>query len=158
MDLEDTLTGMDAERVVFGGVFAVANRLQRVLDRAMPQVTAKQWWLLVMLSMFDAPPTLGELADAANTSHQNTRQVLDKLAAKGFVTLAPDQRDGRACRVVATGKVEEWSKATGGQAREFMAAMYAGLSPAELTTIASGLLRIHDTLGCMEHTARTKEK
>jgi hypothetical protein len=42
--------------------------------------------------------------------------------------------------VVATGKVEEWSKATSGQAREFMAAMYAGLSPAELTTVASGVV------------------
>ncbi|MDR0436080.1 MAG: hypothetical protein LBH11_04880 [Propionibacteriaceae bacterium] len=83
----------------------------------------------------------------ADTSHQNTRQVLDKLAGKGFVKLVPDKTNGRASRVIATSKVDEWGKATKGQAREFMAAMYSGLSKTELVTVASGLLRIHDALG-----------
>ncbi|MDR2379734.1 MAG: MarR family transcriptional regulator [Bifidobacteriaceae bacterium] len=147
MSLDERVAAMDAERLVFGAVFAVANRLQRVLDQVMPQVTAKQWWLLVMLSMFDEPPTLSELAKAADTSHQNARQVLDKLAGKGFVKLVPDETDGRASRVIATSKADEWGKATEGQAREFMAAMYSGLSKTELVTVASGLLRIHDALG-----------
>jgi DNA-binding MarR family transcriptional regulator len=150
MSLGETVAAMDDGHVVFGAVFAVANRLQRVLDQVMPEVTAKQWWLLVLLSMFDEPPTLGELAQAADTSHQNTRQVLDKLADKDFVKLVPDANDGRARRVLATAKVDEWGQATAGQARDFMAAMYAQLDPDELAIVASGLLRIHDALGVLD--------
>jgi DNA-binding MarR family transcriptional regulator len=141
---------MDAEHLVFGAVFAVANRLQRVLDQVLPEVTAKQWWLLVTLSMFDEPPTLGELARAADTSHQNTRQVLNKLAAKGFVELVPDRRDSRVRRVRATAKAGEWGAVTAGQARAFMAAMYAQLSPEELAATASALSRVYDALGQMD--------
>ncbi|MDR1512754.1 MAG: MarR family transcriptional regulator [Propionibacteriaceae bacterium] len=150
MSLGERVAAMDDGHVVFGAVFAVANRLQRVLDQVMPEVTAKQWWLLVTLSMFDEPPTLGELAEAADTSHQNTRQVLDKLADKGFVKLVPDQNDGRVRRVLATAMVDEWGQATAGQARDFMTAMYAQLDPDELAAVASGLLRIHDALGVLD--------
>lgn len=150
---DDEAVALDAERLVFGSVFAVANRLQRVLDSAMPEITAKQWWLLVMLSRFDEPPTLGELSKAADTSHQNTRQILDKLADKGFVTLVPDGMDRRASRIVATEKVDDWGRATEEQARAFMAQMYAGFSSDELTALASGLMRLYGALGEM-----TKEK
>lgn len=149
MTLDDRSAPMDAEHLVFGTVFAVANRLQRALDSAMPEVTAKQWWLLVTLSRFNRPPTLGELAKAADTSHQNTRQILGKLADKGFVILVPDSVDGRVSRIVVTEKVDEWNRATEEQAREFMAQMYAGLGPDELAALANGLMHIHSALDRM---------
>lgn len=141
---------MDSEHLVFGYVFAVANRLQRVLDAVMPEVTAKQWWLLVTLSRFTEPPTLGELAKAADTSHQNTRQILDKLAVKGFVELVPDETDGRASRVVATERVAQWGQKTASESRRFMTQMYAGLNEEELAIVASGLMRIHEALANMD--------
>lgn len=153
MNLEEGQT-MDSELLVFGQVFAVANRLQRVLDVVLPEVTTKQWWLLVRLSQFPEPPTLSELAKAADTSHQNTRQILNKLAERGFVEFVPDQTDGRVSRVVATEKVAAWGRETESQSRQFMAQMYAGLSKEELATVASGLTRIHEALGSID----TKEK
>lgn len=146
---------IDSEHLVFGMVFAVANRLQRVLDVAMTEVTTKQWWLLVTLSRFPEPPTLGELAKAADTSHQNTKQILDKLADRGFVQLFPDASDGRVSRVIATKKVAEWGKKTEGESKRFMTQMYADLSKEELATVASGLTRIHEALGQMD-TKETK--
>ncbi|WP_133246094.1 MarR family winged helix-turn-helix transcriptional regulator [Ancrocorticia populi] len=151
--MENGVTTLDTELLVFGSVFAVANRLQRVLDAAMPEVTAKQWWLLATLSQFDEPPTLSELSKAADTSHQNTRQILDKLARKGFVTLVPDGADRRVSRVATTEKLDEWGRATEGQARDFMAQLYAGFTRKELIALGNGLMRLHDTLGHM-----TKEK
>jgi len=149
MDLADKAAGLDTGRLVLGGVFAVANRLQRVMDKVLPEVTAKQFWLMVMLSQFDSPPTLTELADAADTSHQNVRQTLDKLVAKGFVRLEPDPRDRRASRVHATSEVERWGVETQVAAAQFMAAMFDGISPEELKSFGSVLVRIHTNLGAI---------
>ena len=146
MDLADKAAGLDTGRLVLGGVFAVANRLQRVLDKALPEVTAKQFWLMVVLSQFDAPPTLTELAEATDTSHQNARQILDKLVAKGFVRLEPDAKDRRASRVHATDQVERWGVETEEQAGQFMAAMFDGISPDDLEVFGRVLIRLHTNL------------
>ncbi len=53
---------MDKRLIIFANVFLLSNRLQTILDREMGEVTSKQWLVLVMLGMFDEPPTLKELA------------------------------------------------------------------------------------------------
>jgi len=147
MEWSERVAGFDAGKIAFGAIFAVANRLQRVLDAVMPGLTAKQWWLLVVLSAFDQPPTLSELADAADTSHQNVRQILRKLEAGGFVTVTRDAHDGRTSRVNATAKVGQWGAATDIQARQFMEAMYADVSSHDVESLGRSLIRIHTALG-----------
>ena len=146
MELSERAAGLAIEPLVFGGVFAVANRMQRVLDRVLPELTAKQFWLLVVLSQFEAPPTLTQLADAADTSHQNVKQTLDKLVAKGFVQRVPDAADRRASRVRATEEVGRWTAETAAQAGRFMSDMYAGISPEELDAFGQVLMRMHANL------------
>jgi DNA-binding MarR family transcriptional regulator len=146
MELNKRVAGMDSAHVVFGSIFAVANRLQRVLDAVMPELTAKQFWLLAVLSLFEEPPTLTELAEASGTSHQNVRQLLGKLQTKGFVRLTPDGKDARATRIEATDKAHEWGMATNAQARDFMADMFSGISLADLDVLARSLLSIHSAL------------
>ena len=92
------------QHVVFGTIFSVANRLQRVLDVVLPELTAKQFRLLIVLSLFKEPPTLSEVADASDTSHQNVRKLLERLEKKGFVKLSPDPHDSRATRVHMTAR------------------------------------------------------
>ena len=148
--MSQRVAGLDSAHVVFGSIFGVANRLQRVLDGVLPEVTAKQFWLLIVLSLFDQPPTLGDLAEAADTSHQNVRQLLNKLEAKGFVELARDATDSRAVRIHATPQADQWGAATDSQARDFMRAMFDGMDSAELDALARSLLRIHAALGDLE--------
>ena len=147
MELSDRIAGMDIASVVFGGILSVANRLQRVLDPVLPEVTTSQLWLLMVLSLFKEPPTLSELAEASDRSHQNVRQLLNKLEAKGFVALTPDAKDARATRVSATPKADQWGADTAPQAADFMAAMFSGISPTDLDALARNLLTIHSALG-----------
>jgi DNA-binding MarR family transcriptional regulator len=150
MEMSQRVAGLDSAHVVFGSIFGVANRLQRVLDAVLPEVTAKQFWLLAVLSLFDEPPTLSQLAEAADTSHQNVRQLLDKLGAKGFVELTPDAKDSRAIRVGTTAKADRWAAAADCQAHDFMAAMFAEVDPAELDALARNLLTIHAAIGRLD--------
>lgn len=73
-----------AEYLLFGALLAYGNRLQALGDGFYREVTTKQWFLLACLELFEAPPTLGELADAMGCSHQNTKQLALKLAAKQY--------------------------------------------------------------------------
>ena len=150
MELGERVAGMDSARVVVGGVFTVANWLQCVLDAVLPDITAKQLWLLVVLTLFDDPPTLGALAEASDTSHQNVRQLLRRLEAKGFVELAADAEDARSLRIRTTAKAAQWGEATDAQAREFLAAMSADLGPGELEDLAHSLMKIHSMLGRLQ--------
>ena len=147
MDLRQRVSGLDAEHVVFGTIFSVSNRLQRVLDAVLPELTAKQFWLIIVLSLFKDPPTLGEVAEASDTSHQNVRKLLERLEAKGFVELAPDPHDSRATRIRMTAKASGWGASTGGQASSFMEELFKGISHDDLATVARSLLTIHATLG-----------
>ncbi|MDR2974115.1 MAG: MarR family transcriptional regulator, partial [Propionibacteriaceae bacterium] len=137
--------------VAFGAIFGLANRLQRTIDSVLPDITAKQFWVMLVLSLFDEPPTLSELAQAADTSHQNVRQLLKKLEAKGFVKLTPDAKDSRALRIVTTPAADEWGASTDAQAEDFLSAIFAGVTPAELDRLAQTLLTIHSTLDQMDH-------
>jgi DNA-binding MarR family transcriptional regulator len=138
---------------VVGSLFATANRLQRVLDGQLPELTARQWWVLVMLELFDAPPTLTQLAEAMDTSHQSLKGLVGHLVSKGFAELETDPSDARALRIVPTAKVGEWSKATAAQSERFMDAMFAGVDSERLTVVGSALMEIHAALGGIEHQA-----
>jgi DNA-binding MarR family transcriptional regulator len=150
MILAEQVAGFDGRKLVFGGVFAVANRLQRLLDARLPELTARQWWTLVILELFDDPPTLTQLAQAMDTSHQSVKGIVKHLEAGGFVELIPDPKDARAQRINPTAKVAQWSEETAAQQQAFMDAMFAGMSDAEATTLGESLLKVHAALGVLE--------
>ncbi|MDR1851454.1 MAG: MarR family transcriptional regulator [Propionibacteriaceae bacterium] len=154
IDLSDKAQGFDGPTLVFGGVFAVANRLQRLLDAHLPELTSRQWWALVMLSLFDEPPTLTQLSAAMDTSHQSLKTVLNHLEKLGFVQIVPDQKDTRALRIIATEKVARWSEGAAEAQSEFMAAMFAGISEEESLKIGQALVKLHENLGEMESNRR----
>lgn len=89
-----------AECLLFGALLAYGNRLQVLGDGFYTEVTTKQWFLLACLELFEAPPTLGEVAGAMGCSHQNAKQLALKLAQKGYVLLRRDAADARRTRVL----------------------------------------------------------
>lgn len=126
----DLLTqGMDTKRVLFGLFFAFGNRLQAAGDTFYEEITCKQFFLLICLSLFpDTPPTINELSQVMGSSHQNVKQIVNKLEKAGFVTTSFDSEDKRKIRVAATPKVAEMSERHRSQEIEFMAKLFDGIS------------------------------
>ena len=82
---------MEPSYLLFGTVFALENRLQVLGDRLLEEITAKQWFVLVVLGLFgEKAPTSGELAEEVGSSYQNVKQIALKLEKKGYVTLESD--------------------------------------------------------------------
>lgn len=137
---------MDKRLLVFGYLFRVANRLQSKMDAQMTDLTAKQWFVLLALGLFDEPPTLKQLAAACDTSHQNTKQLVQKLAEKGFVTIQSDTQDGRAMRIAASPQCEQWDKENEPVATRFVDRMFSGMSQAEVAGLSASLMKLFDNL------------
>ena len=72
-----------------------------------------------------------ELAQVMGSSHQNVKQILNKLEQKGFVKVEPDEEDRRKLRISLT----EYAALTGekyrAQEEEFMEGLFDGVTQEE---------------------------
>ncbi len=93
------------EKAIFSTLFFTSNRLQTLFDRDIPQVTLKQFMLLVLVGQ---PSTLTQLGKLLGCSRQNVKKLADALEKKGFITLAQSPRDPRATCVSPTQKMEDF--------------------------------------------------
>ncbi|HBF65065.1 MAG TPA: hypothetical protein DDW34_04075, partial [Clostridium sp.] len=87
-----------------------------------------------------------QLAAACDTSHQNTKQLVMKLAEKGFVTVHNDEKDGRSMRIKASEQWEQWDKDNEQIATQFIESMFSGVSMDEVADLSSSLMKIFDNL------------
>ena len=138
---------MDKRLLVFGFLFRVSNRLQNKMDAEMKDLTAKQWFVILALGLFESPPTLKQLAAACDTTHQNTKQLVRKLAEKGFVTISSDEKDGRVMRIAMTDQCERWDAENEKIAKLFIEKMFSGINTREATVLSELLIKISDNLG-----------
>jgi len=137
---------MDKRLIIFGYLFRVANRLQSKMDSQMKDLTAKQWFVILALGLFEQPPTLKQLAAACDTSHQNTKQLVMKLAEKGFVIIHNDEKDGRAMRIAASDQCKQWDKDNEQIATQFVDSMFSGMNMDEIAHLSGSLMRIFENL------------
>lgn len=141
---------MDDRLVIFGSIFTVSNRLQLVMDQVMPDISAKQWFVLTMLSFFKEAPSLVALANVCDSSYQNIKQIVIKLEQKGFVILQDDPNDKRAKCVVMTSKFNEWNLKTTSESTKFVDNLFGDLSKDQITELKKSLILIHEKLGDMQ--------
>lgn len=141
---------MNPRYVIFGNIFLLANRLQTVMDQTVPDLTARQWFLLTMLGMFDQPPTLKQLAEQCDCTHQNIRQLVNKLSEKGFLTIVPDPVDRRSIRIAATPLCEQWNQHNSTQAAAFIDQLFAGLNAAQINAMKTTQITLYEALGTMK--------
>lgn len=92
------------EREIIVRLFQLSNKLQTFLDKILKEekLTAKQFFMMIIIGTFDESPKISELAERFGTSHQNVKQVLLKLEKNGFVNLFKDSNDSRITRVELT--------------------------------------------------------
>ena len=96
------------ERLMFGMILSIANKLQMIGDRMYDEITMKQFVVLIMLKVFEEEhPTLNELANQVGSSHQNVKQLVLKLQEKGYLKMYEDAEDKRKKRICLTNKWEQ---------------------------------------------------
>lgn len=145
----DNMNMIDKQKLIFGSVFLMANRLQVIGDKyfAPDDMTVKQWFLTIMISQFNnAAPTLSEVSELMGTSHQNVKQIALKLEKKGFLSIEKDEVDGRAIRLRITEKSFSFWSSRIDKDNEFISSLFKGLDENETSVMCSGLMKLYENI------------
>lgn len=129
-------------------LFQASNALQTFLDQQLKpdQLTAKQFFMMIIMGTFESDPMLGELAERFGTSHQNVKQIVKKLAQNGYVELYKDDKDSRITRTRFTSKALSYWNSRDETDQETMHRLYQAMNDDQLNNILQGMLSILSTL------------
>ena len=137
----------DLEKLLFGGIFFIANKLETVADRYLARygLSVKQWMItLVIEEMGDFSPTLSEVSERIGTTRQNVKQIALKLEQKGFVEICRDTTDKRILRLSLTPKCRDFWNTTDEWHLQFICGLFDCLSDAAIETTFEALKTLHD--------------
>lgn len=133
MTREEMIEGHDNEHIFIGTLSALCNRLQASGDSFYDEITFKQFFLLICLSLFrEYPPTINELSDVMGSSHQNVKQIVIKLEKNGFLKTYVDPLDRRKIRIIQTEKIAELDGKYNAKEKEFFLNMFRDIQADEL--------------------------
>ncbi|MDD2534495.1 MAG: MarR family transcriptional regulator [Eubacteriales bacterium] len=138
---------------IFGALMMVANKMGALLDKTLNRhgITATQWFLLLIIfNLFDKPPTIKEVAKDLGSSHQNVKQVAQKLESKGLLKLEKDKLDQRVTRLITTDKSQAFWLEVEVEGREFLQAFYRNIEPDHIHTSRQMIAKVLDNLKFME--------
>ena len=140
----------DDPYLLFGLLFILGNRLQTIGDQFYAEITSKQWFVMALIDTFaNHYPTINDLADASNTSHQNVKQIVMKLEKRGFVSLRVDPSDRRKLRIHTTREWAQFKDRYHDKQAEFMERLFAGISPDMAKVTLTTLMALSENMETM---------
>lgn len=131
---------------LLGLLSAFENRFQAVADKTMKEISWKQFFAVICLSMCKEKPTVTELAEIMGSSHQNVKQILLKLEKKGFVDITVDEKDKRKQRIEMTDYCREFCKKNDEMTRNIMEKMFDGVSEKQLQITIQTIIQMEEQL------------
>ena len=137
----------DDKKILFGLLLSFSNVLQTVGDTFYQEITIKQFYLLICLSLFeDDCPTINQLAEVMGSSHQNVKQILNKLKEGGFLNTLTDSNDKRKTRIIKTDKLEEFDKKYQTQTVLFMKKFYENVTEEQIKSTIKTIVQLEKNL------------
>ena len=141
------LSGLSEEEMIYGLLFTVSNKLQACADKILPDITSRQHFLLIVLSLFkDKYPSLKEVSGVVGSSYQNVKKLADSLEKKGFIELKRDEHDKRKYNLMMTDRVSTLSEVINEETEIFMRGLYEGLTKEDLRHTVAVLMRMEQNL------------
>lgn len=141
------LESLGAEYSIYGLIFTISNRLQTIGDSLVDDITMKQNFMMIVLSLQDNPPMLKEMADLIGCSYQNVKVMGEALKRNGYLTMEKDRTDNRKLILKSTGKLEKMGDNMKEAREEFMKDFYRGISEEDLKITLKTLLKMNENLG-----------
>lgn len=138
--------GMEESYFLLGLLSAFDNRFQATADKMMKEISWKQFFAVICISICKEEPTIKELAEIMGSSHQNVKQILLKLEKKGFVQIMADPNDKRKQRVGLTLKCKEFCEGNDELSTQAITAMFEGISREQLHITIQTIMIMEENL------------
>jgi DNA-binding MarR family transcriptional regulator len=121
--------------------------LQTKLDRFFREITSKQFFLLICLNLFsEHDPSVSELAEVMQSSHQNVKQLAIKLEKAGFIRTYADSTDRRILRVASTQGKKYPDKKYSTSCRKAIETIFRGIDDSTIACVLQAVLKIEQNL------------
>lgn len=76
---------IDKEEMIIGYITLLSNKLTQFGDNILPDITFKQWFLLIMISKMEIEEkSLNSIAEFVGTSRQNIKKMLIPLEKRNM--------------------------------------------------------------------------
>ena len=133
MDMSNVEFGqMPPQAFLLGLLSAFDNRYQACADSFFKEITWKQFFAIICINLCKESPTINELSDIMGSSHQNVKQILNKLESKNFVQMIPDPKDKRKQRIMVTDQCRAFCEKNDAQSQKMIAQLFEGIGEEQL--------------------------
>ena len=133
MDMSNVEFGqMPPQAFLLGLLSAFDNRYQACADSFFNEITWKQFFAIICINLCKESPTINELSDIMGSSHQNVKQILNKLESKNFVQMIPDSKDKRKQRIIVTDQCRAFCEKNDVQSQKMITRLFEGIDEEQL--------------------------
>ena len=139
-------SGMERSYFLLGLLSAFENRFQAMADRTMEEISWKQFFAIICISLCKENPSIKELAEILGSSHQNVKQILLKLEKKGFVNISEDPEDRRKQRIGLTDYCRDFCERNNEKTTQVMEKMFEGVSQEQMQTAISTIIQVENNM------------
>jgi DNA-binding MarR family transcriptional regulator len=139
------------EREVIVRIFQVSNALQTHIDKILKDfnITAKQFFIMIIIGTFDEDPSIKDISERFESSHQNVKQILIKLEKQGLIKLYKDTNDSRILRTRFTNEADAFWKKRELDDYQIMAEIFSDLSLDNLSVFQNSLVKTLEKLNIL---------
>lgn len=136
---------------IYGGIFALSNKLQLLGDKFDPDISTKQWLLIAILASFkNEAPTISMTAKKIGSSRQNVKKMAAILEKSGFLKIVKDKEDGRIQRLELTKYSMEYFKQRYDREEKYMESLFEDFDETTLTGLFNGMKQLEKNISRME--------
>lgn len=137
----------DKEECIIGYITLLSNKLTQFGDNILPDITFKQWFLLIMIAkMENREKSLNSISEFVGTSRQNVKKMLTPLEAKGYVKICKSEFDSRALNVELTEKSYRYFNENADNAAQVTNKLFECFSIDEIESLMSNLGKLINSL------------
>lgn len=139
------------EAHIYGGIFALSNKLQLIGDKLDSNISTKQWFLIAIIVSFqDEAPTISMTAERMGTSRQNIKKMANILEQRGFLVIVRDKEDGRIQRLELTEYCIDYFDQRREREEKYMESLFADFDKEMLFVFFRGMKQFERNINRME--------
>ena len=141
---------LDESLFLLGLLSVFDNRYQAKADGFYQEISWKQFFSIICISLCKEPPSIKELSEIMGSSHQNVKQILLKLEKKGFVQIVVDDADRRKQRVLLTEKTMRFCEEHQEKADKIVGSIFQGVSNEQKQITIQTILQMEENIRNVE--------
>lgn len=132
------------EKGIFSSLFIIENQLKTLFDKSDPNITLKQFMLMVMIEESKEPLTFTKLGSLLGCSRQNIKKLATSLEINGFVQIQNSKKDIRAAVVIPTEKFYDYSEKISVSHSKKLDVIFSGYSDEEVLLFYKLLMKLYE--------------